>query len=245
MIDYSKASKTYDNTRSVDDSLIDLMAERFDFAAGRRVLDFGCGTGNYLARLSARFECELLGLEPSEAMRERARAKNPGLRIEEGDHGRIPFEDDSLDLVYMTDVIHHVSDLDLLFESLFLELKDGGLVCIATESWSQIEARWYNAYFPSLAGNEKARYPELEAIERRAEAAGLSCVAVDIAENTGPHRIDGAFIRMAEEKNYSMFRLLGEGEFEAGYSAMRRDEGRSFASPGAGTSLLWLEKGGS
>jgi SAM-dependent methyltransferase len=241
MIDYSEASATYDNTRRSDAAVIGLMERRGAFASGNRVLDFGCGTGNYLSEIAARFDCELLGLEPSEAMREKARAKNPGLRIEGGDHCGMPFEKGSFDLIYMTDVIHHVPDLDLLFETLYSRLKPGGRVCVLTESWEQIDRRWYNAYFPSLAAREKTRYPDLPRIAERAETAGFGLLCVDAMERPGPHFIDEGFLGMVGERNYSMFRMLGKAEYEAGYGAMLRDRGKSFSSPGAGESLVWLE----
>jgi SAM-dependent methyltransferase len=259
MIDYDEASGSYDNTRGIDEAVIEAMASRGVFggaAAGRgdargrapgspgpRVLDFGCGTGNYLRAIRARFGCELCGLEPSDEMRARAIAKNPGLRIEKGDHSRSPFEDGSLDFVYMTDVIHHVSDLDLLFEGLRAKLRPGGLACVATESRGKIAARWYNAYFPSLAAAEKARYPDIAEIAQRAMMAGLGSAGDDILDNPGPRKLDAEFLRMVGERNYSMFRLLPEEEYEAGYAAMRSDLGRTFLSPGAGQTLVWLEKG--
>jgi SAM-dependent methyltransferase len=241
MIDYAEASATYDNTRRCDGAVLGLMARRGAFARDRRVLDFGCGTGNWIAEISARFECEIFGLEPSGEMREKARSKNPGIRIEDGDHCGMPFEAGFFDFIFMTDVIHHVPDLDLLFETLSSKLRPGGWVCVSTESREQIDRRWYNAYFPSLAGNERRRYPDIGAIAERAGMAGLALVSVDVKENPGPHLIDEFFLRMVGEKNYSMFRMLGEAEYEAGYGAMRRDIGKSFSSPGAGESLLWLE----
>jgi SAM-dependent methyltransferase len=242
MIDYAKASVTYDNSRRPDDDVIELMGRRGVFERDRRVLDFGCGTGNYIAEISARSECEIFGLEPSDGMREKANAKNPGVRIEKGDHSRIPFESEHFDFIYMTDVIHHVCDLNLLFESLFSKLKRGALACIVTESWEQIEARWYNCYFPSLPANEKARYPDIAEIAQCARMAGFGLLSVDVKDNAGLHIIDDAFLRMVGEKNYSMFRMLSEAEYESGYAAMRRDTGKSFSSPGAGESLIWLEK---
>jgi SAM-dependent methyltransferase len=242
MIDYDSASATYDNTRRPDDRTIELMATRCSFAKGSRVLDFGCGTGSYLARLSELYDCELFGLEPSEEMRQKAIAKNPGIRVERGDHALIPFPDSFFDLIYMTDVVHHVPDLGLLFANIAAKLAQDGLVCIVTESWGQIDARWYNAYFPSLAGNEKLRYPELPRLVMSAREAGLQCLSVDEKANEGPHSLDADFLRMVGEKNYSMFRLLDPPEYEAGYAAMRRDEGRCFFSPGAGECFMWLHK---
>jgi SAM-dependent methyltransferase len=250
VIDYDKAATTYDNTRRACAAHIALMARRGAFearhaGAGRpRVLDFGCGTGNYLAALrSAAPGCELFGLEPSDAMMAKARAKNPGLRIEKGDHGAMPYEDGFFDFIYMTDVVHHVPDLDLLFETLRAKLSTGGLLCIVTESHAQIEARWYDAYFPSLAANEKSRYPDIAELERKAAMAGLVPAGKAVAGHPGPNVVDAEFLRMVAEKNYSMFRILGEAEREAGYAALKGDEGRVILSPGAGETLLWFEEG--
>jgi SAM-dependent methyltransferase len=244
MIDYDEASGSYDNTRGIDEAVIEAMERRGALAPAARVLDFGCGTGNYLRAISRRFGCGLCGLEPSDEMRAKAIAKNPGLRIEKGDHSSLPFEDGGFDLVYMTDVIHHVPDLDLLFEGLGAKLSPGGLVCVATESWGQIDARWYNAYFPSLAAVEKARYPDIDEIAQRAMMAGLGGAGDDTLSCPGPRAVDRDFLRTVGERNYSMFRLLPEEEYEAGYAAMRSDLGRSFLSPGAGQTLVWLRKGG-
>jgi SAM-dependent methyltransferase len=247
VIDYDEASTTYDNTRGVDEAVIGSMAARGAFSprggVPARVLDFGCGTGSYLRAIRSRFGCELLGLEPSDEMRARAAAKNPGLAVEKGDHANLPFAAGSFDFIYMTDVIHHVPDLGPLFEGLARILAGGGLACVVTESWAQIEARWYNAYFPSLAASEKARYPDIIEIARRASMAGLGPARGEVEPNPGPHRLDEAFLRMVAERNYSMFRLLDEGEYRAGLAAMRSDLGRSFPSPGAGQTLVWLSKG--
>jgi SAM-dependent methyltransferase len=253
VIDYDKASKTYDGTRGIDEAVIGRMAAKGAFAprGGRnaKVLDFGCGTGNYLARItfligSGRLPgCELFGLEPSAGMRAQAAAKNPGLAIVEGDHGRLPFADGFFDFVYMTDVIHHVSDLDLLFESLFSKLAAGGRICVVTESHAQIGARWYNAYFPSLAANEKARYPDIAEIAQRASMAGFRVAEPEIIEGIGRGIVDEAFLKLVREKGYSMFRLLCDAEYEAGLLALVSDEGKAVSAIGAGTSLVWLEKG--
>jgi SAM-dependent methyltransferase len=246
MIDYDAASGTYDNTRGADEAVIRMMEARGAFSRTERprVLDFGCGTGNYLRAFSERFDCELVGLEPSDEMRAKALSKNPGLRIEKGDHACLPFEDGTFDLIYMNDVIHHVPDLDLLFEGIAAKLAAGALACVATESWEQIEARWYNRYFPSLAGSEKARYPDLGEIAHRAAMAGLDPAGNEAEANPGPHAVDDRFLRMVGERNYSMFRLLSEDEYEIGCAAMRADRGRTFMSPGAGQTLVWLSKGG-
>ena len=133
MTDYSEASLTYDNTRTSDDEVIDLFARKFDFRSGVPFLDFGCGTGNYLARIYARYGAEGYGTEPSDGMRRIAVTKNPDIEVRKGDHTSTGFPSGMFGFAYMTDVIHHVSDTGALFETLFAGLKPGGLLAILTE----------------------------------------------------------------------------------------------------------------
>jgi SAM-dependent methyltransferase len=108
-------------------------------------------------------------------MRQIAQNKNPEIVIKDGNHEDIPFNDCFFDFIlFMTDVIHHIPDLDLLFSSFHRKLKESALVCILTSSHKQIEARWYNEYFPSLSENKKRRYPDIEEIITKAKNNGLS-----------------------------------------------------------------------
>jgi SAM-dependent methyltransferase len=259
VIDYDKASISYDYTKGIDEAVIGRMAAKGAFAhrdgsvrcGGRRarVLDFGCGTGNYLWSLTSLIgsgslpDCELFGLEPSAGMRAKAAAKNPGLAIRRWRPRRSSLRRRPFDLVYMTDVIHHVPDLDLLFEGFFSKLAPGGRICVVTESHSQIGARWYNAYFSSLDSNEKARYPDIDEIAQRASMAGFNFTDHEIIEGEGQGIVDEAFLKLVREKGYSMFRLLDEAEYETGLSALESDLGRTIAAEGAETSLVCLEKG--
>lgn len=59
-------------------------------------------------------------------MREKAIAKNPKIDFVKGDHEHIPFRDSFFDFAYMTDVIHHVPDLVVMFKELNRVLKKNG-----------------------------------------------------------------------------------------------------------------------
>ena len=242
MINYDAASTTYDHTRKHSDGIIERFANRVSFTTTTTILDFGCGTGNYLGHLQRAFGCRCCGVEPSEGMRARAAEKYNSLDIRPGDHRQVPFDAEVFDFAFMTDVIHHVPDLARMFSELWRVLKFGGLLCVVTESHEQIQARFYNRYFPSLAASEKRRYPEIQAIVQSALANGFIHEDTDVLPALLPATITGQFLRNVEEKNYSMFRLLAEREYADGLARLRKDIGKTFDPVGAGDSLIWLRK---
>lgn len=241
MIDYAIAAETYDHTRTHSDEVIDRFCATVPLGSSISVLDFGCGTGNYLSRIHQRFGCQCYGVEPSDGMRSKALSKPGKLKIERGDHLAIPFPSETFDFSYMTDVIHHIPSLPAMFQELVRVLRAGGHLCVVTESHAQIDGRFYNRYFPSLAANEKRRYPDVGEIAARAHAAGLRVAATESLASS-PRQVSDGFLRNVAEKNWSMFRLLAEEEFSRGLQALTSDLGRSFESPTAGETLLWFRK---
>lgn len=241
MIDYAAAAETYDNTRTHSDAVIDRFHATVPLDSATAVLDFGCGTGNYLFRIHQRFACQCHGVEPSDGMRRRALEKPGLLQIAKGDHLAIPFATEAFDFCYMTDVIHHIPDLPAMFGELMRVLRTHGLLCIVTESHAQIDSRFYNRYFPALAAKEKQRYPDIGEIVARAEEVGFSIAAID-ALSSPPRQVTDDFLQNVREKNWSMFRLLADEEFARGLARLNDDAGCVFESSASGATLVWFRK---
>jgi ubiquinone/menaquinone biosynthesis C-methylase UbiE len=243
-INYAAAAPTYDNTRRHSDALIDRFCRIARLDADAEVLEFGCGTGNYLYRIHERHGSRCHGVDPSAAMRTRAAAKSPALDIVDGSHAGIPFAEATFDFCYMVDVIHHVPDLPSMFGELLRVLKLGGALAVVTESHAQIEARFYNRYFPSLAAVEKRRYPDLGVIIARAVEAGFRSPRVESFPRLEPSEVSARFVTNVAERNYSMFRLIPEEEYAAGLNALRADLGRRFDAGAAGGTMLCFSRPG-
>lgn len=97
---------------------------------GKKTLDVGCG-GGLLAEEFARLGCAVTGIDPSELSLETARrhARESGLRInyQLGSGERLPFDDNSFDLVYCCDVLEHVQDLERVVSEIARVLKKDGV----------------------------------------------------------------------------------------------------------------------
>jgi SAM-dependent methyltransferase len=91
------------------------LAPRFaDFAGvapGQRVLDVGCGPGALTAELVARLGADAVAaVDPSESFVAAARARHPGVRVQQAAAEELPFENDAFDAVLAQIVVHFMAD---------------------------------------------------------------------------------------------------------------------------------------
>ena len=239
-IDYNALAEKYDLTRTANMDILNRFAEELSLD-GISILDFGCGTGNFAYALCKLTSANIYGVEPSDGMREKAIAK--GLDVKEGNHTHLPFEDCFFDFIYMTDVIHHVPDLNTMFTEFMRVLKPNGHVCILTESHEQLVTRFWTKHFPSTITVERERYPDIPVIMEAAKSAGLLPHKTISTDKEQAVTISEDFIRLVENKGYSMFQMISDKDYKAGLAALKKDycNGERFIST-HGETLLWLKK---
>jgi ubiquinone/menaquinone biosynthesis C-methylase UbiE len=186
------------------------------------VLEIGCGTGNYIRALAARFGCAAFGLDPSASMLAHARADAPREQVDwiVGQGGQLAFVRDAFDLIYSVDVIHHVTDKAAYYREMVRTLKAGGWVCTVTDSADMIRRREIlSGYFPETIEKELARYPRIpQLLGWMAEAtlADLSAVAVQ-----EPYEITTA--QPFRDKAYSSLHLISDQAWQAGVQRLERE----------------------
>lgn len=101
----------------------------------RDVLDIGCGTGAFAARLlTARPDARVWGLDLSDGMlgqcRERLKEAEGRLHLVQGDSQRLPFADNSFDAITCSHSFHHYPRQDLVATEMFRVLRPGGRLLI-------------------------------------------------------------------------------------------------------------------
>jgi demethylmenaquinone methyltransferase / 2-methoxy-6-polyprenyl-1,4-benzoquinol methylase len=93
---------------------------------GDRVLDACCGTGDLAVAARAAGAGEIVGVDFSERMLERARRKDPELEWVQADVLALPFEDASFDAVVVGFGVRNVEDLDAGIREFHRVLRPGG-----------------------------------------------------------------------------------------------------------------------
>ena len=102
-------------------------------AAGKRVLDAGCGTGYGANMLAASGAAEVIGVDIAEAVVEAARATAPAnVTFSVADVHDLPFEDDTFDLIACFEVIEHVEGRDEVIAELGRVLAPSGILAISS-----------------------------------------------------------------------------------------------------------------
>ena len=97
---------------------------------GDRVLDACCGTGDLAIAARRHGAGEVVGLDFSEQMLERARRKAPEIDWVQGDALALPFDDESFDAATVGFGVRNVDDLEGAIRELRRVLRPGGRVAI-------------------------------------------------------------------------------------------------------------------
>ena len=187
----------------------------------------------------------LFGLDIEENMCKIAFEKTK-LPIEVGSHSNIPYKDNFFDAVILIAMIHFVDDLDVLFDGLRRICKKDALIFIATQSYKQIESRFYNKYFPSIVEIDKKHYHKIETIISTAKQNGFSlCAEEDFLSGT-EMIVDEKYFKLVKDKGFFIFERLAQlqnDEFNKGVSQLEEymKNNGNFIAPFAGWTIITLQ----
>lgn len=99
---------------------------------GSNVLDLGCGTGRWLARLMARGACSVIGIDLSAAMLSVARRRVALCeRLVRADGLHLPFRASAFDFVLFSFALNHIKDLQAIARELGRVIKLQGRLLIS------------------------------------------------------------------------------------------------------------------
>lgn len=188
-----------------------------------RVLDIGCGTGNFLAELHP-ISRGVVGLDISTGMLAKARAKVTDAVLVEGDASLMPFSGKSFDAAYCIQVFHHISDKTKFLQEVYHILRSNGRFVIQTCSHEQLATFVVSHYFPEGFEFERKRFPRIEEISALLTKAGFC--GIDVR----PCPFDGLSTESPEgylDKRYrdglSTFSYLSPEDIERGCEKIRQD----------------------
>ena len=219
-IDYDKVSRVYDKVREGNPEMVHQILDGVSLLGPSLVLDVGCGTGNNTLLLSSTIQARVIGLDISNGMLQKAYEKQSQIPFVQAPADCIPFASNSLDFVYMTEVLHHLPDITATLHEICRVLKNSGSFCIVTQSHEQIARRMTSRFFPASAAVDKARYPDIDVIEDLLLKAGFS--AVNPKEYTySPVRLGMEYLETVTKRGFSMLHKISTEDYEKGLEDLR------------------------
>ena len=219
-VNYDRSAAEYAAHRQIHIGVFSELCRKVQSGANTKVLEVGCGTGNYITELLARQSCRAYGLDPSAGMLARARARLEAVTWLQGSAERLGFGKATFDLIFSVDVIHHVIDRATFYYGAARALRQGGWICTVTDSEDIIRRREIlSGYFPETVEKELDRYPRIAQLEAWMAAAGLGSFEVVKAE--APYQITNA--KPYRDKAYSALHLISEEAWHAGMIRLERD----------------------
>ncbi len=224
--DRTNIAAVYDSARRYDPKILqqwlDILSPYVPRDSVSCIIDLGCGTGRYSEPLSVHFRADVIGIDPSEKMLEKARKKSSRstVNFKQASGEKLPVEGNSADMVFMSQVFHHLANSEHTAHECYRILHDGGYVCIRESTVDAIETFAYLRFFDGIRPLIEEQLVSRSQIKGIFEGAGFDPVTHRvITHQMSPHWRD--FADKMALRGDSILARLPDDDFRAGMTALR------------------------
>jgi ubiquinone/menaquinone biosynthesis C-methylase UbiE len=185
------------------------------------ILDLGCGTGRYSEPLATHFNARVIAIDPSEKMLAAARKKATArVRYEHASAEQLPLAAASIDMVFISMVLHHFHDGPRALAECRRVLRPGGRLCLRAGSRDRIAEYPYLPFFPGSGAILEGMMQSNAQIEALFGDAGFRLAAYELV----PSQTAANWREYAERVSYradSILTQLSDREFASGLESLR------------------------
>jgi len=223
--DYKQIALTYDVSRPLSDQNLELwiklVSKKIRSPTKVGFLDLGCGTGRFSIPIADRLSYSVVGGDISKDMLSKAREKDGKSRVEWilQDAASLPYNDESLNAVFMSHLLHHVDNPFKVIKECYRVLKPYGVVLNRYGAIEHIRDDPEHTFFPETLEIDKARIPTLNQVEEWFTLAGFNEVSSEtISQQT--YKSSDEVLEKASLKSTSVLTLISQASFQKGINAL-------------------------
>lgn len=162
------------------------------FSDRGKLLDVGCGTGDFL-KTAATYGWEVMGIEPNEKARSLATHKK--LLVKDIPYMHNDLKEKQFDLITLWHVLEHMPTLDEDIEKLYQLLKPNGILMVAVPNFLSYDAQYYKEYWAGYDVPRHIWHFSQKGMQRIMKKYSFKCL--DIL----PMQFDAYYVSLLSEKN--------------------------------------------
>ena len=186
-------------------------------------LEVGSGTGYWL-NLLHQITPKLFGLDYSMGMIQQAKGQPAPLMLSRGSAVQLPYRDNTFDLLYSVDAIHHFGDHKKFVAEAFRILKPGGAFATIGHDPHEGTTKWYAYdYFDTVFDTDIRRYPSGESMIEWMKRTGFENASTRTVEHIRNIHVGDAILRdpFLKQNATSQLALLDQETYDTGVKRIK------------------------
>jgi len=226
-MDYDKTNlaNCFDSARSLPEETMSLwlnaLSTHLPTNEIKVILDVGCGTGRFSAKLADKFNAQVIAIDPSKTMLAKAKQSilHPSVVFQYGDAQHLPVPNESARLLYLSMVYHHIEHPSVAAQEFHRVLRIGGFICIRNSTRDLLDKVLYLEWFPAAMDFNRRRIPSQEDIVETLEGNGFALLVHEVIQQSFANSLK-EYCDKIRQRALSDLAILSDPEFEAGVQKM-------------------------
>ena len=221
-VNYDEVAEGYNKRYEIayrHDGIASTLLDLIRTTNGQKVLEVGCGTGHWLDVLRG-CGC-VVGIDLSLAMLQKAASSFQELSLIRGEAAYLPFADQTFDMVFCVNALHHFADKSAFIAEAFRLLTPNGVLAVIGMNPHAGKDRWFiYDYFPGTQQVDLQRYPTPKSIAGWMTSAGFKQITEQVAERLRDDKRPHDVLPLSKEFT-SQLSLLTMADYERGIARIK------------------------